>query len=289
MDCYSGCIYDTYSAVVTEDMTIHPFEYFPMNIGGMLTAICSDFFNKPGWVNPLVINAKPHHYYFTSGYDNFRELILIDDKPAWKVYFEDIIGVSGRQNDTCIVNGSLTMQLTIEDNESCSDYRSKYGLYNIIKNKTIIYCDPHYDYFLFGIDSKIKTYFQHVNISKITTKYEPFDNCNEFENSATSYAYCKILLAFAKNDSSICEEIKIKTARQAQYGNTKTACLFDLAMKELDPDICDKIDTYTSSVYNKENCFINLIKITKDASICQRYDTGIKQRECVYFSKYIDA
>lgn len=118
-----------------------------------------------------------------------------------------------------------------------------------------------------------------IRYSNLTSTVGDFVDCNlnEYKNG------CMMQLAIAQNDITICQNISL-------LGGSKpfdlNGCYEQVAFVNKEPRYCDEI-VITSAGYNeRRECFIDIIKRTRDLSICKRFDTGLTDRECKDFSTW---
>lgn len=225
-DCPSGCVYDTYSAVVTEEGQLYPTNRIePTDVERYLSISCVDQNNLSCYYDPIYqYDGRDEKFLFEEGYNTSA---LLDEQGVyWQFDFSDVNGFSGDCRKSCRVDGRLQLR---RDNES------------MIK----------------------------VEYNNVTTKIGDFVDC-EFNVNKDN---CLLYLAMARNNISICQEMSVG------WNN----CYDRVAIVNQEPKYCEEVVS-SQQINEKSECFIDLIKRTRNTSICDDFDTGITMSDCKYYS-----
>lgn len=231
-DCPAGCIYDSYSAIVTEDGQVYPSVLMlPGKVGGYLSIVCVVQNNLECYYDPITqYDGKDSKFVFE---ENYKTSILLDNNSIYWVFDSiDKKGYSGDCRKTCNINGRIILR----ENESGG---------------------------------------MQVLYSNITSTVDNFVDCNlnEYKNG------CMMQLAIAQNDITICQNITLLGGSRSFDPN---GCYEQVAFVNKEPKYCENI----TSSYKKRECFIDLIKRTRNLSICKKFDTGLTDNECKHFSAW---
>ncbi len=252
--------YDHQYALVTENGTVFPFFRAP-ETGGYLAMACEERDGKACWQNPLVGGVVD----YTFRQPAFTKAIAFKDgTPAWNLTVRRIEGFSGGCASTCTVEGNIIVSWAGElDSKSCYSL-----LQSRVDGERILSCDSAYS-------NTWQTSSRHLTVadfSGLRTTFGAFEKC-DFGDS-----YCRMQLAIARDDPELCEQ------PETYY---RDWCFSELAMRHQDPRLCERVrNVERFAAMSRSACFLNLVKVTHDRTVCERFETGLSKDDCDYWVRY---
>jgi len=112
-------------------------------------------------------------------------------------------------------------------------------------------------------------------INDIPLNKKDLSTCNNIQNKMNRYK-CYAIIGAAKEDSSVCEKIKIT------YTGPISTCYKGVAVGKKDISVCEKIHYKHQHLEEKDDCYAAVAEAKKDPSICEKIKYDFIKKECYY-------
>ncbi len=190
-------------------------------------------------------------------------------------YYCELIDDESNHDNMCY-SGVASRTHNLDD---CNNDSNCYRKLAVDYIKNIYICD-----FINNKDEKDGCYndFNKKNNIETLSEKEMLDCEKEGEGSGgwSRMSGCYQNLAITKNDFTICDFVQDD---QLNFSYSRDACIKEIAEKNQDIEICDKIDIK----YPKEWCYAAIASSLQDISLCKNIDTEITRDICFYSVAYL--